>query len=113
MDNLNEDDALDRRLRDAAPYIDDDGFSGRVLRQLPASSRARSPIRAMILIGMTLLASFLTYFLFDGGNLVNQVIARLAGLPMLWLLLLTFCTGIVASSLGLIAAISKTRQSAT
>src|SRR5437867_5319059 len=32
---------LDQQLRDAAPYIDDDGFTARVLQKLPAPGRQR------------------------------------------------------------------------
>ena len=40
MNEETQEDWLDRRLRDAAPYIEDDGFTARVLRQLPAPQRS-------------------------------------------------------------------------
>jgi len=30
-----DDDTLDRQLREAAPYIDDEGFTARVMAKLP------------------------------------------------------------------------------
>ena len=36
MNEVKEEDWLDRQLREAAPYIDDKGFTARVLQQLPA-----------------------------------------------------------------------------
>jgi hypothetical protein len=35
MDEKNREDWLDQQLREAAPYIDDDGFTARVLQKLP------------------------------------------------------------------------------
>ena len=41
MKKLIEDEELDRQLRDAAPYIDDDGFTAQVLQS--SSDRGRRP----------------------------------------------------------------------
>jgi uncharacterized protein DUF5056 len=109
MDDFNQEDILDRRLREAAPYINDDGFTARVLKQLP-SHPATMRVRGVILVGVTILACVLTYFLSNGGRFVAESFVRLAGLPLLWLLLVTFCSGILVSSLGLVAAVSKLRQ---
>ncbi len=54
MDEKQQEDSLDRQLREAAPYIDDDGFTVRVLRQLPPPRRGRDSLRAVILLGITL-----------------------------------------------------------
>ena len=37
MNAMIDDDTLDRQLRDAAPYIDDEGFTARVMARLPAA----------------------------------------------------------------------------
>ena len=110
MDNLNQDDELDRRLRECAPYLDDDGFTTRVLQRLPMSKPARRPIRAIILFGITVLGSVLAYFLSGGGRFINDGVMQMTRLPMLWLLLLTFAAGILMSAIGFIAAISKARE---
>ena len=52
MDEQIQEDWLDARLRTEAPYIDDAGFSARVVAQLPVR-RARSSLRAIILLGAT------------------------------------------------------------
>src|SRR6266480_1467411 len=92
MDNISEEDQLDRRLRDAAPYIDDDGFTARVLQQLPAPRHVRRSLRGAILLGVTLLASVLAYVISDGGRFLVVAVARLTTLPAFWLLARAFCT---------------------
>src|SRR6266536_1359498 len=81
MDEKQQEDSLDRQLREAAPYIDDDGFTVRVLRQLPPPRRGRDSLRAVILLGITLLASALAYVLSDGGRFLVIAMARLTALP--------------------------------
>ena len=61
-------------------------------------------------IGVTIIACALAYFLSDGGRFIHGVVEQLAGLPMLWLLSLTFCTGLLASAGGLVAAMTKLRD---
>jgi hypothetical protein len=59
MRQLNQEDWLDRELREAAPYIDDEGFTARVLQQLPPPRRGHDLLRAAILLGMTFLRACL------------------------------------------------------
>jgi len=108
MEEMNQEDWLDRQLRDAAPYIEDSGFTVRVLQQLPAPRRRGQSLRPAILIGMSLLASALAYVLSDGGRFVVVGMARLTVLPSLWLFLLALGSGILVMAGGLIAAMSKT-----
>ena len=110
MDNISEEDQLGRQLRDAAPYIDDNGFTARVLQQLPAPHHARRSLRGAILLGITLLASVLAYVISDGGRFLVVAMARLTTLPAFWLLALAFCSGILVMAGGLVAAVSKTRE---
>ncbi|MEY2487373.1 MAG: hypothetical protein QOH39_3021 [Verrucomicrobiota bacterium] len=105
--NREQEDRLDRQLREAIPYIDDDGFTSRVLKQLPVSRQAVDRSRAVILIGVTALATLLAYLL--SGQYVNESIARLTSLPTLWLLLMTFAAGLLLSGAGLVAAVAKSR----
>ena len=56
MDEQLQEDWLDRRLREEMPYIDDAGFTARVVQKLPAPV-SRQSWRAVILISVTLLAS--------------------------------------------------------
>jgi len=110
MDERSQEDWLDRQLREAAPYIDDDGFTARVLQKLPAAQPQRQSLRAVILIATTLLACALAYILSDGGRFFAVELVRLTALPTLWLLVLAIGSGILVMAGGLIAAISKTRE---
>ena len=109
MNETNQEDWLDRRLREATPYIDDEGFTARVLRQLPAPRRASSSLRNIILLGITALASAIAYVLSDGGRFINDALIRLSGLPILLIFLLALASGLLVTAAGVVAAISKTR----
>ena len=65
-ENLQED-WLDARLREEAPYIDDAGFTAKVVQRLPVSQRPRRSFRAIILLCLTLLGSAVTYAVSGGG----------------------------------------------
>jgi hypothetical protein len=109
MDQLIGDEELDRQLRDAALYIDDDGFTSRVVQQLPAQSNPLR-LRAVILTLTAILASVLVYFASGGGRFLFKYSEQLAQLPMLWLLLLAFTAGILVAGFGLVAALFKSRE---
>jgi hypothetical protein len=111
MDEKPQEDWLDRQLREAAPYIDDDGFTARVLRQLPPPRRGRDSLRAVILLGISLLASALVYVLSDGGRFLLVAMARLSALPTFWLLALAFGAGLLLMVGGVVAAIARTNES--
>ena len=109
MNQLNQEDWLDRELREAAPYIADEGFTTRVLQQLPRPRRRRDLLRAAILLGMTLLASALAYVASGGGHFISVMVERLAVLPVLWVFVLALASGLVISALGAAAALSRER----
>jgi hypothetical protein len=111
MDQLIQEDPLDRQLREAVPYIDDDGFTARVLGRLPPPRRPRQPLRAVILLAITSLACVLGYGLSDNGRVVSVTIERLATLPMLGLFALALVSGMLVTALGLAAAMAKSRES--
>jgi hypothetical protein len=102
-------DWLDRQLSEASSYIDDDGFTRRVLQQLPARRRSQS-FRAAVLIGMTLLACLVAYILSDGGRSIIRDLMRVAALSPLALLLLALSSGIVVTALSIMVAISKNHE---
>ena len=110
MNDVNQEDSLDRQLREAAPYIDDEGFTARVLKKLPAPRPRRDSLRAVILLGITLLASALAYTVSDGGRFVSVGVERLAILPMIWIFALAVASGVLMTGLGLAAAISNNRR---
>jgi hypothetical protein len=109
MEQVNQEDWLDRELREAAPYIDDEGFTARVLQQLPPPRRGHDLLRAVILLGMTFLASVLAYLVSGGGRFVGVTLERLAALPALWVLGLALASGLVIAAVGATAAISRDR----
>jgi hypothetical protein len=107
MEQVDQEDWLDRQLREAVPYIDDDGFTARVLQELPPPRRANDLLRGAILLGMTFLASVLAYVVSGGGRFVSVTIERLASLPALWVFALALASGLVISALGATAALSR------
>jgi hypothetical protein len=109
MKQVNEEDWLDRELRDAAPYIDDEGFTARVLQQLPPPRRSHELLRAAILLGMTFLASALAYVVSGRGRFVSVTLERLAALPALWVVVLALASGLVIAAVGATAAVSRSR----
>jgi hypothetical protein len=110
MSEIDQADSLDRQLREIVPYIDDAGFTARVIAKLPPPRRRQLSMRAVIMVGITLLGSALAYVLSDGGRFVTVNLTRLAQLPMLWLLVIAFGSGLLVTAGGLIAAISKSRD---
>jgi anti-sigma factor RsiW len=110
MDEKQQEDWLDRQLREAAPYIDDEGFTARVLQRFPQPRRRRDSLRAVILLGITLLASALAYMLSDGGRFLVIAMARLTELPTLWFFALVLVSGLLLMTGGIIAALSKTSE---
>ena len=86
MMGVNHDEWLDRQLRDAAPYIDDAGFTAGVLKKLPPPRSHREWFRAIIMMGITLLASTIAYYLSDGGHIIAVAMERIAILPLMCLL---------------------------
>jgi hypothetical protein len=108
MDENDQMDWLDRKLREAATYIDDAGFTRRIAQQLPVRHRPRS-FRAIILIGITLLGSLLTYVLSDGGRFITRGLVQLAELSPLVLLIVAVSSGVLVTTFGLVAALSKER----
>ena len=107
MDENLQEDWIDTRLREEASYIDDAGFTARVVQKLPAN-RVRHSLRAVILLGVTLVASAIAYLLSGGGWFVAEGVARLAllPLPVIWLCA-AGATGLVMAG-GLAAAMSRT-----
>jgi len=73
-----DDETLDRQLREAVPYINDDGFTSRVIARLPAARREPQWLRAMIVVGLALIGTGMAYFLSGGGSLVRQGVVQMA-----------------------------------
>jgi hypothetical protein len=109
MDENPQEDWLDARLRDEAPYIDDGGFTAKVVQRLPVSQRPRRSFRAIILLCLTLLGSIVTYAVSGGGKFIGHGIDMVAALPISWILILAVACSLVLTSLATAAAFSRTR----
>jgi hypothetical protein len=110
MEEMIEEDSLDRQLREAAPYIDDEGFTARVIAKLPAVRRQRRSMRGIILVGLTALGSAIAYTLSGGGRFVNEAVMRLSSFPIWLLLLSAFGCGLVIGACAVIWAIRRTPE---
>jgi hypothetical protein len=110
MDEMTEEDQLDRQLREAAPYIDDAGFTARVVAMLPSVRERRRSLRGIILIAITALGSAIAYTLSGGGRFVSDGIMRLSTFPIWLLLVFAFGIGLVVGACAVIAAIRRTPE---
>ena len=110
MDAMIDDDELDRQLRDAAPYIDDEGFTARVIARLPAVRDKPRWLRAMVLLGLTVLGSGVAYLLSGGGRFVREGIVQLSTFPIWVLLVFAFGCGLLVGAFAVIFAIRKTPE---
>ncbi len=109
MDEQLQEDWLERRLREETAYIDDAGFTARVVQKLPAA-RPRRSYRAAILIGITLLASVMAYFISDGGRFLIVEAYRLATLPVGFVGLLAICASLALTAIAASAAWNHARE---
>jgi hypothetical protein len=110
MNETLEIDPLDRQLREAQPYIDDNGFTTRVLSKVPAPRRRRNAFRLVVLPLLALLGSASAYVLSGGGEFLTINVVRLASLPTLWLLGVAFGIGLVMTITALFAGLTRTDE---
>jgi len=103
-------DWLDRQLREAAPYLDDNGFTRRVVQKLPAQRRRLQAIRATVLFVATLVASILAYYLSDGGRFVTEAVVRMVGMSPLMVISIGVIFSILLMAGGVAAALLKSRE---
>ncbi|MEY2493492.1 MAG: hypothetical protein QOH24_2443 [Verrucomicrobiota bacterium] len=105
-------DWLDARLREEAPYIDDAGFTSRVMKQLPARGSLRTQ-RAIIIFLAAIFSVVLAYFASGEGWFVRQAVARALTLSPLLVLGSAAACGLLLSAAGLWAALVRERGRAT
>ena len=105
-----DDETLDRQLREAVPYIDDEGFTAGVMAKLPATRREPRWLRALILVGLALLGSGVAYLLSGGGRFVREGVIQLSGFPIWLLLVFAFGCGLVVGAFAVIVAVRKTPE---
>jgi hypothetical protein len=104
-ENLQED-SLDARLRDEAVYIDDGGFTSRVVQKLPTRP-VRRWLRVAMLLGVALVASAVAYVLFGGVWGIAEGVTRLSLLPLSVIWLGAAGATVVVMVGGLAAVVSK------
>jgi len=107
MSDATEQDWLDRKLQEAASYIEDDGFTARVLRQLPQPVQRLQFLRPLILVGMSAFASALTYVLSDGGRFLIVEMFKVTTIPTLWVVVFALASGMLVMAGGIFAAMAR------
>ena len=104
-----DDETLDRQLLEAVPYINDDGFTARVIANLPAVRREPRWLRALIVLGLALLGTGVAYVI-GGGHVVREGIIQFANFPIWLVLVFAFGCGLVVGAFAVIFAIRKTPE---
>ena len=102
-----QDDWLETRLREEAVYIDDEGFTASVVQKLPARS-IRYSLRAVILLGLTVVASVIAYILSGGGRFIAEGVTRFVFLPLWVIWLCAAGATILVMAGGLAVVVSRT-----
>lgn len=110
MNEQMEQDWLDQKLREAVPYIEDAGFTARVLAQLPVSEARFQFLRPLILILASAFASALTYVLSDGGRFIIVEMFKVTTIPTVWVVAFALASGMLVMAGGIVAAMSKAGQ---
>src|SRR3954447_18700524 len=108
MDDKVQEDSLDARLRDDAPYIHDAGSTARVVHKLPARQVRRS-YRAFLLLGITLAACLAAFWLAGGTSFAIDTYANVAMMPVTLMWVCAAAAGALVMAAGLAAAVSRTR----
>ena len=108
MEEKLQEDWLDARLRDEAPYIDDGGFTSRVVHKLPARQVRRS-YRVFIMLGITIAACIAAFWLAGGTSLAFDAYKNVAMLPVMWMWIFAAAAGVLVMAGGLAAALSRSR----
>jgi hypothetical protein len=101
MEEKLQEDWLDSKLRDEAPYLDDAGFTSRVVQKLPARHVRRS-YRAFMLIGITLAACVVAFWLAGGTNFLVDGIGFVTMMPAtrMWLTVAAVAGLVMAGTLA-------------
>ncbi len=97
MDDQLQEDWLETRLREEAPYIDDAGFTAAVVQKLSARRATRASVRGVLLLAITVVACVVTYFISNGGSFLVAAVNTLVAMP-LWIIAVVavFC-GVVGT----------------
>lgn len=110
MEERLQDDWLEARLREEAPYIDDAGFTAGVIQKLPAPRRRSSSVRAAVLLAVSLLASVIAYLVSGGGKFLEESAAFLVAMPLPIVCAIAGICALLVMIGGALFAVSKTRE---
>lgn len=104
------DDLLDARFREETPYVDDDGFTTRVMRQLPRGRVSFRTQRSLIILAATIISAVVAYFASGQGMFIHEGLASLATFTPLQVLLLAAVCAMAMIIGGLWAALTRSRD---
>ncbi|HEY2799159.1 MAG TPA: hypothetical protein VGI85_01075 [Chthoniobacterales bacterium] len=110
MDEELQEDWLDARLREEAPYVDDAGFTAQLVQKLPARRAAGPSFRGAILLAITIFACVVTYFASGGGYFLISAVDTLATWPLWMVCTIAILCGIIATVVAAGAAWSQARE---
>lgn len=110
MDEQLQEDWLDARLRDEAPYIDDAGFTSSVVQKLPAGRRSSRSVRGVILIAVTIVACVVAYVVSGRGEFLASFAAFLLAMPLATVCAIAGFCAITVMAVSAYAALAKARE---
>lgn len=110
MNDQPQEDWLDARLRDEAPYIDDAGFTALVVQKLPVQRAARNSFRGVLMLAITVLACVITYFVSGGGRFLASSVEAVAAMPLWMVATIALFCGIVGTLAAAYAAFLRGRE---
>jgi hypothetical protein len=111
MEEQLQEDWLDARLREEAPYIDDVGFTARVVEQLPPAQRRQSrSLRATVFLVLAVVASAIAYVASGGGTFLADAAAFLVAMPLVSVCVIAGACAILVMVAGASAAFLKSRE---
>ncbi len=110
MDEQPQEDWLDARLREEAPYTDDAGFTARVVQQLPAGGRRSRVVRGSVLLGVTFFACLAAYLVSGRGQFLADAAIFLIAMPLLTVCTIAGICAITVMGVSAYAAMSKARE---
>lgn len=105
------DDLLDTRLREEMTYVDDGGFTARILQRLPARPAAAFSWQRSIVIFCTAVVSVIVaYFASGEGWFLREGLVRAIHLSPIGMLAFALAFFFIFTAGGLWAALNRTRD---
>lgn len=105
--NNSLDDLLDARLRDEVSYIDDAGFTARVVQKLPAQRRSQ---RSVVILLAAIVSVVVAFFASGEGDFVRESMNFATKFSTVQLMLAAVVCGVVSTAVAMWAALSRARD---